>query len=193
MKKDIYYPLNVIEENEEIKLNVKEERKDAFIFIGKTGVGKTSLINLICGSNNKVGDSPLPETKQIFKEKGNYPKSKKEFYCLDTPGLDDKELSSKQIDEMIQDYLKKDEDIKIKAIFFLINFHDNKLDESFFNSLNTIINLFPMENFWEYIILCYTHSFVETFFSLEDAQKNKETSIKQEFEKIIEDYYKNKK
>ena len=94
-----------------------------------------------------MGDSVLPETKKILKERGYYPNSKEEFYCLDTPGLEDKELSNKKIDEMIQVYLEKDKDIKIKGIFFLINFHDNKLDNSFYNSLDTIINLFPMAFF----------------------------------------------
>ena len=163
MKKDNYnyIELNQIEENKEIKLIKKEERKDAFIFLGKTGAGKTSLINLICDSNNIVGESLLPETKKILKEKGNYPNSKEVFYWLDTPGFEDKELSNKKIDEMIQVYLEKDKDIKIKGIFFLINFHDNKLDNSFYNSLDTIINLFPMENIWKHIILCFTHTYVQ--------------------------------
>ena len=192
-KKDNYYELNQIEENKEIKLNIKEERKDAFIFLGKTGAGKTSLINLICGSNNIVGDSLLPETKEILKEKGNYPNSKEVFYCLDTPGFEDKELSNTKIDEMIQNYLKKDKDIKIKGIFFLISFHDNKLDKSFYNSLDTIINLFPMENFWKYIILCFTHTYVPEFFSLEESINNKQAEIKKQFKDIIENYYEKKK
>ena len=195
MKKDNYnyIELNQIEENKEIKLIKKEERKDAFIFLGKTGAGKTSLINLICDSNNIVGESLLPETKKILKEKGNYPESKEVFYCLDTPGFEDKELSNKKIDEMIQVYLEKDKDIKIKGIFFLINFHDNKLDNSFYNSLDTIINLFPMENIWKFIILCFTHTYAQEFFSLEESKKNKRTKIKEQFKEIIDNYYKKKK
>ena len=53
--------------NEEIE----KAKENGFILIGKTGVGKTSLLNVICGKNvGKVGYSTKSETK------------KSNFYCV---------------------------------------------------------------------------------------------------------------
>ena len=48
-----------------------------------------------------------------------------------------------------------------------------------------------MENFWEHIVLCFTHTFVEgEFCTLEDEIKQRESGIKSEMEKKMEEIYK---
>ena len=52
---------NLNELTDEEKLKAKE---NGFILLGKTGVGKTSLLNVICANNvGKVGYSSQSETK----------------------------------------------------------------------------------------------------------------------------------
>ena len=161
----------------------KEDKGDCFIFLGKTGAGKTTIINLLCNSKNKIGDSTKCETKVIIKEKGKYFKTEKVYYCLDTPGFDDPEKANKEIDCLIKVYLKNNRDIKIKGIFFVINFQDKKLASSFWDSFNTILNIFPMKTFWKHIVLCFTHTFTEIDFLLEDDKKKIESEVKEEIKK----------
>lgn len=50
-----------------------------------------------------------------------------------------------------------------------------------------------MKNFWEYIILCFTHTYVGEFFSLEDSINKQQAEIKKQFKDILENYYEKKK
>ena len=53
--------INAITLNEEEIIRAKEK---GFIILGKTGIGKTSLLNIICGKDvGKVGHTSLSETK----------------------------------------------------------------------------------------------------------------------------------
>ena len=67
-------------------------KDNGFILIGKTGVGKTSLLNVIYGDEiGKVGHSSKSETKMsnyyCIKEKVN---NEIIYFCIiDTPGLYD--------------------------------------------------------------------------------------------------------
>ena len=174
-----------------------KDKIDCFIFLGETGTGKTSIINLLCGSKNIIGDGVTPETKKIKYEKGEYSntdnkKPKKYYYCLDSPGFNDPEKSNQQIDISIRDYLSVNENMKIKGVFFVINFQHNKLTSSFWDSFNTILNIFPMENLCEHIVICFTHTYPEKFINLEDQKEKREFEIKSELKKKMDEIYKEK-
>jgi len=110
-------------QTKDIKNLLPKDKEDCFIFLGETGTGKTSIINLLCGSNNSIGDGLNGETKNIIKEKGEYSNTdnkeqKKYYYCLDTQGLNDPEKSNQKMDIYIRDYLDKEKDIKIMGVIF---------------------------------------------------------------------------
>ena len=136
-------------------------KENGFILIGKTGVGKTSLLNLIFGKTiGKVGHTSKSETKNsnYYCIKENY-QGKTVYFCIvDTPGLYDSEglnADKEQKVEIIK--LISNENIKIKSLLFLSNFQNERFDASEQMSLLSYNVLFPLKNFWERIILIFTH------------------------------------
>lgn len=136
-------------------------KENCFILLGKTGTGKTSLLNLIYGDNiGKIGYESKSETKissyYCIKEEIN---SKKMYFSIiDTPGLYDSDglLNDKTIKNNTKDLISK-ENLKIKGILFLSNFQNERFDYSEIDSLFQYNAFFPLKNFWEHIILIFTH------------------------------------
>ena len=147
---------NILKEKEIIKA-----KENGFILIGKTGAGKTSLLNVIYGKDiGKVGHTSLAETKTsnyyCIKERIN---GKIEYFCIiDTPGLYDtngKEADREQ-KQGIMELISK-ENIKIKGLLFLSNFQSERFDASEQSTLLEYNKIFPLKNFWKRIIFVYTH------------------------------------
>jgi len=144
--------------NDEEILKCKE---NSFILIGKTGVGKTALLNVIYGEEiGKVGHTSKSETKD-----SNYycikEKIENEFiyFCIiDTPGLYDTNGLDADINQKknIMKLISK-ENLKIKGLLFLSNFQNERFDASEQQSLLEYNALFPLKEFWKRIILVFTH------------------------------------
>jgi GTP-binding protein EngB required for normal cell division len=148
--------IDVLNEEEIIKA-----KNNSFILIGKTGVGKTSLLNIIYGKDiGKVGHSSLSETQNCnyycIKEKAN---GQNIYFCIiDTPGLYDTKgfkFDEKQKREIME--LISKENLKIKGLLFLSNFQNERFDASEQNALIDYIKMFPLKEFWQRIIFIYTH------------------------------------
>lgn len=77
---------------------------DMFIFLGKTQVGKTTVINILCNSENEIGGKYNSSTTQVKKSIG-YNEDNKPFACIDTPGTSDLEKTNKEINKQIYDFL----------------------------------------------------------------------------------------
>jgi len=157
---------SLIKNQEKTKYDLTEEeiikaKENCFILLGKTGTGKTSLLNLIYGDNvGKVGYESKSETKipsyYCIKEEIN---SKKIYFSIiDTPGLYDSNglRNDKMMKNNTKDLISK-ENIKIKGILFLSNFQNERFDYSEIDSLFQYNAFFPLKNFWEHIILIFTH------------------------------------
>ena len=174
---------------EEEKLKCKE---NGFILIGKTGVGKSSLLNILVGENvAKVGHSTKSETKSstsfYFIEKKD---DENIFYLsiIDTPGLYDtqgKEADDNQKKEIIQ--LISEEKIKIKGLLFLTNFQNERFDSSEQDSLIQYNAIFPLEEFWNRIILIFTHYYGDPDGDLkEDIRERADKILSEIINKIME-------
>ena len=138
-----------------------EAKENCFILLGKTGTGKTSLLNLIYGDEiGKIGFGSKSETKEssyyCIKEEIN---SKKVcFSIIDTPGLYDSDgrENDENMKNSTKDLIAK-ENMKIKGILFLSNFQNERFDYSEINSLIQYNSFFPLKNFWQHVILIFTH------------------------------------
>lgn len=182
IKKD-YYNLN---EQELIKA-----KENCFILIGKTGTGKTSLLNVLYGLKDigKVGHSLKSETK----ESNYYPiswteKNDKKYFCIiDTPGLydSDDEGNDKLHIEQLKCLIYK-ENLKIKGFLYLSNFQKERFDNSEIKSLIKYNSFFPHKDFWKRILFIFSHFYGDSSGeSAEEMKMRKSVILSQIFEKIM--------
>jgi GTP-binding protein EngB required for normal cell division len=171
------YTLSNLNEDEILKA-----KENGFILIGKTGTGKTSLLNIMFGDDvGKVGYSTQSETKNtnyyyIKENIGN----KSIYFCLvDTPGLydsDGEEADKNQKIEIIKLISKKK--IKVKGLLFLSNFQNERFDASEQMSLIEYNSLFPLKDFWNHLIIIFTHYYG-------DPDGDSKEEIKEKSHKIL--------
>ena len=112
----------------------EEARQNGFILVGKTGVGKTTLLNALynrtVGKVEKSANS-CTQISSVYYYKMNNGKS---ICLIDTPGLSDSKKTEKEnIDkehlEGITSVISK-EKVHIKGILFLVNFQHERFDAS---------------------------------------------------------------
>ena len=174
--------------------NVKEKneaRKNGFIFVGKTGAGKSTLINVLLGENKcKVErNAKAVTTKTDF----YYYKLKngRMITVLDTPGLSDpKTLNDPNIDkkylEGIREVIAK-ELIQIKGIIFLVNFQTERFDASEQQALLNYNTIFPLKDFWKHVLIIFTHYFEDPDGdNIEEMKKQKDSSNREILVEIME-------
>ncbi len=117
--------------------------KPEFAFIGRSNVGKSSLINMLCNKKGLAKTSSAPGKTQLINhfniissEKGI--KGRQNWYLVDLPGYGYAKVSQKQRkswSEMIEQYLLKRENLA--NIFILIDsrHEPQKIDIEFVNQL----------------------------------------------------------
>ena len=178
--------ISEINDNKLTKEEILKAKENGFILIGKTGVGKTSLLNLIYGNNiGKVGYSTNSETK-ISTEYYIKKKIGSEFiyFCLiDTPGLYDtngEEIDTIQTDKI--NILISEKDIKIKGLLFLSNFQNERFDASEILSLIKYNSIFPLKDFWKHMVIIFTHYYGDPDGESKEEIKRRST---EEYSKIF--------
>lgn len=102
--------------------NLIDDDKIEIAFAGKSNVGKSSFINMLCGQKKLAKTSSLPGRTRLV----NYFLINDEFYFVDLPGYGYAQ-AGKQNKEMwatlLEDYLIKSD--KIKLVFMLVDIrHD---------------------------------------------------------------------
>lgn len=96
--------------------------KPEYAFIGRSNVGKSSLINMLTGSNNLAKVSGKPGKTRLI----NHFLINKEWYLVDLPGYGWAKISKSEREKwniMVKDYLLKRENLQ--CIFVLI---DSRID-----------------------------------------------------------------
>ena len=165
----------------------KKAKENGFIFAGKTGTGKTTLLNVIFEKEvGIVEHSSKSGTSQSYAyyyklDNGNY------ISIIDTPGLYDTS-GDKNIDNIHLQSLKNlvnKEGINIKGIFFFMSFQVHKIDESDQNAIMKYCETFPVKNFWKHVMFIFSHYYGNGDLEKEEMKKEREESDKKILIRVI--------
>ena len=109
-----------------------------YAFIGRSNVGKSSLINLITDNSKLAKTSSSPGKTQLINHFEIISSDKKKWYLVDLPGYGYAVRAKKQRkewDKMIQDYIRKRENL-INLFVLIDSRHDPQaIDLEFINQL----------------------------------------------------------
>ena len=134
-----------------------EARNNGFILTGKTGNGKTTLLNAlfnkVVGLARRSAESVTLETKVYYYKLTNG----KVVTLIDTPGLgDSKKIFQNDIDDKhLQEIMSviSMEGIHLKGILFLVNFQQARFDSGEQDALLNYNRIFPLKDFWKKLLL----------------------------------------
>ncbi|MBS1948321.1 MAG: YihA family ribosome biogenesis GTP-binding protein [Bacteroidetes bacterium] len=115
-------------------LHCPKPDKPEYAFIGRSNVGKSSLINMLCHNDKLAKTSSTPGKTQLI----NHFLINKEWYIVDLPGYGFAKVSQaqrKKWGKMIEDYLRKRE--SLMNVFMLVDSRHSpqKIDLEFVNEL----------------------------------------------------------
>ena len=128
------------------------------ILMGKTGHGKSTLSNLLSNSNDfAIGDDTRSCTKEIKLKYFVNQENKAKISIIDTPGLSDSDGDDNKIINDMKKYLIKSDIPRINTILIVISIQENRMDQSLKDLLEAICKIFPLKNFWEHVIIIWTH------------------------------------
>lgn len=108
--------------------------KPEYAFIGRSNVGKSSLINMITNQTKLAKTSGTPGKTQLI----NHFLINHDWYMVDLPGYGFAKVSQKQRaswEKMISDYLKKRENLVCVFVLIDSRLKPQKLDLDFINQL----------------------------------------------------------
>ena len=137
-------------------MNQNPEQTTSIITLGETGSGKSSFCNTLFTSGQfQVGNSLDSQTEKV---EGKYGEGEyKDIFIIDTPGLNDSEGEQKDKEHIqtMKEYIKINP--RIKGILMVFNFNDNRIKGSVKKSIELFYDFFPMPNFWEHVIILFSH------------------------------------
>ena len=109
-------------------------RLPEFAFIGRSNVGKSSLINMLCKAGKLAHTSSKPGKTKLV----NHFKINESWYLVDLPGYGYAKMSKKEkakLSGIINDYLGKSEDLITLFVLLDSRLNLQKIDLEFINSL----------------------------------------------------------
>ena len=109
-------------------------RLPEFAFIGRSNVGKSSLINMLCGSRNLAMTSGTPGKTKLV----NHFLINDSWYLVDLPGYGYAKLPDKErakIKDFIRDYLHNSAEMQLLFVLVDIRHDIGKIDIDFINEL----------------------------------------------------------
>ena len=114
-----------------------KDNKPEYAFIGRSNVGKSSLINMLCGRKALARVSKKPGKTQYL----NYYLIDQNWYIVDLPGYGYAKISKKKRKEwerMIYGYLQKRLNLQCAFVLIDANIPPQKIDVEFINWLGEI-------------------------------------------------------
>jgi len=109
-----------------------------FAFIGRSNVGKSSLINMLCNKKEVAKTSANPGKTQLINHFGVTSGDRSTWYLVDLPGYGFAKVSQSQRkswEKMIQDYIRKRENLVNLFVLIDSRLEPQKLDLDFINRL----------------------------------------------------------
>src|SRR5829696_5595179 len=109
-----------------------------YAFIGRSNVGKSSLINMICKKKEVAKTSITPGKTQLINHFNVTGSDKQEWYLVDLPGYGFAKVAQSQRKswkKMIQDYIQKRENLVYLFALVDSRHEPQKLDLDFINQL----------------------------------------------------------
>ena len=140
----------------------QKARKNTFVLIGITGKGKSQIIKFLTGdpdvkvSNSKNSCTPC---SSLYYGAVQSDANNEELFCMiDTAGLCDSSGSNqdkKNYDDIKETLIKNK--CEVKGIFIIENFQDERMDGEERKVIKAASDLFPLQKFWNYTTIIFTH------------------------------------
>ena len=109
--------------------------KKEYAFIGRSNVGKSSLINMLCNNDKLAKTSSAPGKTQMI----NHFIINNEWYLVDLPGYGFAKVSQRsrrRWEQMIENYLRKRENLTMVFVLIDARHSPQRLDLEFLNQLD---------------------------------------------------------
>ena len=139
-----------------------------YAFIGRSNVGKSSLINMLCNNKGLAKTSAAPGKTQLINHFEIVSNDKKKWYIVDLPGYGYAKISQssrRRWEQMIENYIRKRENLACLFVLIDSRHEPQQLDIDFINQLGK----------WETpFVLVFTK-----------ADKNKPAATKRHVEELL--------
>jgi len=158
--------------------NLSNYDEVTLILLGKTGHGKSTLCNLLGDTSDfLVSDSIQSCTKTINQKEYINNENKVKISIIDTPGFSDSDGDDPKIIEDMKNHLTNTNLPRINTILIVISIQEPRIDKSITNFLEIICCIFPLKDFWNHVIVVWTH------YSGSESKKKRDKEKAQKFEK----------
>jgi len=168
--------------------NLVDNGRKKILVIGKTGTGKSSLCNVLCGADHDADLFPVSAEamsctqRTFFCEAFFYNNKEEPFSLIDTIGFDDpdKDDDAKIIAELV---LKLKNGCDFVNLFVIaVNGQNPRLDGSLLGMIKIFEGMFG-QDFWKQVVVLFTRMPMD-----EKAKKKREKNSKQSDDELAQKY-----